>query len=330
MADATGLRKINTELVRGALKDGRVWSKNDLARETGLSFPTVSRTVDQLMELGEIQAAGAAASTGGRCAQRYVRNAQFRVMLCAILSGGKLRFSVYDLSGTILEQGDVEPATDTLSMLDTLASGVRQQYPQLGGFSLGLDCAVQDGVVDMDAPYPELRGVDLSKRLLAACGVPCAVEQDVHFAALGCCMQEVEQIVVCIHLGVSGMQACLVADGKPFAGAAGFAGALHHLPIKNNLEYARNGFSGADMTAYYMQVIRAYAALVNPSRVVLYDNPLLDGRLARIRHACTQTLSAQIVPEIVCSQDFDKDYQAGLYRRVRELTEENVHEMLYF
>ena len=85
MADATGLRRINTELVRNALRQGGTKSKNDLARETGLSFPTVSRTVDALVQLGELREAGAAASTGGRCAQRYARDPRFRVMLCARL-----------------------------------------------------------------------------------------------------------------------------------------------------------------------------------------------------------------------------------------------------
>ena len=58
MADATGLRRINTELVRNALRQGGTKSKNDLARETGLSFPTVSRTVDALVQLGELREAG--------------------------------------------------------------------------------------------------------------------------------------------------------------------------------------------------------------------------------------------------------------------------------
>ena len=331
MADSTGLRRINTELVRSAFQNGRAWSKNDLARETGLSFPTVSRTVDQLVQLGEIEAAGAAASTGGRCAQRFVRNARFRVMLCASLTDGKLRYSMYDLDGAAIENGEVPAEQDAAVMLDTLAAGVRQQYPQLGALVLGVDCAVHDGVIDAQAVYPTLRGVDLASRLRAACGAPCAVLRDVHLAAEGCCLrtQAAGQTVVCIHLGASGMRASLAVDGRAFEGAACFAGALHYLPIKNNLEYAQNGFAGADMTAYYMQVIRAYAALVNPHRVVLYDNPLLEGRLARIRHACAQTLPAQAVPEIVCSQDFETDYQAGLCRRAAELTEESIHELLY-
>lgn len=331
MADSTGLRRINTELVRDAFKDGQIWNKNDLARQTGLSFPTVSRTVDQLVQLGEIEAAGAAASTGGRCAQRFARSTRFRVMLCASLADGCLRYTVYDLGGTAVETGEVPAEQDAAVTLDTLAAGVRRQYPQLGALVLGVDCPVHGGVVAPDAAYPALRGVDLTARLREQCGARCAVLQDVHLAAEGYCRRAKAdgQTVVCIHLGLTGMQACLTIGGRAFFGAADGAGSLHALPIKNNQEYAQTHFAGADMTAYYMQVIRAYAALVNPNRVVLYDNPLLNGRLTRIRHACAQTLPAQIVPEIVSSQSFETDYQAGLYSRASALTEEHIHELLY-
>ena len=55
------------------------------------------------------------------------------------------------------------------------------------------------------------------------------------------------------------------------------------------------------MVAYYMQVIRAYAALLNPDRVVLYDDPLISGKAERIRNACAQTLPPQALPVIELS-----------------------------
>lgn len=42
--------------------------RNDLARLTHLSFPTVSRIVDEMVERGEAQEIGTAASTGGDAA----------------------------------------------------------------------------------------------------------------------------------------------------------------------------------------------------------------------------------------------------------------------
>lgn len=331
MADATRLRNMNTELVRHALRSGSAMSKNDLARETGLSFPTVSRTVDQLVLLGEIREAGAAASTGGRCAQQYMRDPHFRVMLCARLENGRLHYAVRDLDGAVVQQGEQQHKTSVLQMLYELASRMRQQYPNLGSVVLGVDCAVHDGKVSEDAAYADLRGLDLAGELTARCGALCIVMRDIFLAAMGCCVREgwLDEVVVAIHLSASGMQAGLVMNGQVFAGASSFAGALHYLPIKHNLDYAKTQFAGADMTAYYMQVIRAYAALVNPKRVVLYHNPLLQGRLERIRYACAQTLPAQALPELVVSDAFDADYDAGLWDRANKITEDRIHELLY-
>ncbi|MFQ9127196.1 MAG: hypothetical protein ACLR4Z_10945 [Butyricicoccaceae bacterium] len=52
MADAGLLRQENTALLRRAMQDG-VFSKNELARQTGLSFPTVGRIIDDMVERGE-------------------------------------------------------------------------------------------------------------------------------------------------------------------------------------------------------------------------------------------------------------------------------------
>ena len=73
MADAGKLKRENTALLRQAMQHGSA-GKNDLARLTHLSFPTVSRIVDEMVERGEAQEIGTAASTGGRCAMQYRLN----------------------------------------------------------------------------------------------------------------------------------------------------------------------------------------------------------------------------------------------------------------
>lgn len=81
MADAGKLKRENTALLRQAMQHGSA-GKNDLARLTHLSFPTVSRIVDEMVERGEAQEIGTAASTGGRCAMQYRLNPQYRLVLC--------------------------------------------------------------------------------------------------------------------------------------------------------------------------------------------------------------------------------------------------------
>ena len=81
MADTGKLKRENTALLRQAMQHGSA-GKNDLARLTHLSFPTVSRIVDEMVERGAAQEIGTAASTGGRCAMQYRLNPQYRLFLC--------------------------------------------------------------------------------------------------------------------------------------------------------------------------------------------------------------------------------------------------------
>ena len=325
MADAGQLKNINTSLVRRALRGGGAKTKNDLAKETGLSFPTVGRTVDALVQTGEANAVGAGESTGGRCAQRYALNPAFRMLLCLRLEAHQIRYTVRDLAGAAVESGQA-PCGGVLQTLDTLLMRVRARYPQLGGIALGIDGSVREGTVCECFGYSELRGVNLSAYLSDKAGVPAVAVRDMHIVASGhyarCAHKP--RALVCVYLGAAGMGASLNIDGRPFEGAGSFAGELHYLPIKNNLEYAKTHFEGADMVAYYMQVIRAYAALVNPDRVVLYENSLLAGRAERVRRACAQTLPEQAMPEIEVSHDFEEDYEEGLLTCARELLEEHT------
>ena len=105
--------------------------KNDLARLTHLSFPTVSRIVDEMVERGEAQEIGTAASTGGRCAMQYRLNPQYRLFLCLRLEQDTLHWFVCDLDGTSLEQEQQTCSGDVREFLDTLLMRVRARYPRL-------------------------------------------------------------------------------------------------------------------------------------------------------------------------------------------------------
>ncbi|MFR4240839.1 MAG: hypothetical protein ACLT2F_09805 [Butyricicoccus sp.] len=63
MADTGKLKRENTAPLRQAMQNGSA-GKNDLARLTHLSFPTVSRIVDEMVERGEAQEIGTAAPPG--------------------------------------------------------------------------------------------------------------------------------------------------------------------------------------------------------------------------------------------------------------------------
>ena len=58
MASTLTVKDMNQEIVRDCMKGLGPVSKSVLSRKTGLSFPTVSKTVDLLCETGEVEEAG--------------------------------------------------------------------------------------------------------------------------------------------------------------------------------------------------------------------------------------------------------------------------------
>lgn len=321
MADAGEIKIINLEAIRYVLQREKQVSKNLLARKTGLSFPTVSRLVDQLVEAGELLEDGAGRSTGGRCAQLYRSNPLFRVTLSLRLEGDELRWFISDRSGFPLVSGSEQCERGALYAMDALLARVQSQYSQLGAIAMGFAGTLQHGIVMEAFGYEELRGVNLAAHLYAQTGLPCVVEGDMAIVVTGYSASCVKppRAAVCIYLGKLGIGAGLAFNGTVWRGAAEFAGELHYLPFANNLDYAKNHFLGADLAAYYGKVIRSYAALLNPDQIVLYENDLIQGKEAAIRQACAVNLPAHAIPQITFSSAFDRDYEQGLFTLANKL-----------
>ncbi|MFD0713249.1 ROK family protein [Paenibacillus sp. GCM10027626] len=326
MADAGEIKNMNTNAIRHVLKQKGPISKNRLARETGLSFPTISRAVDTLVAAGELLDKGAEKSTGGRCAQLYAINPTFKVTLSMRLEAQELGWFISDLTGNQLEAG-TEICEGILQTIDTLIMRVQERYSQLGAISMGVAGTVHEGVVTEAFGYDELRGVNLSAYLNHRFGLPAVVEGDMQIVSTGYwsfCPASI-RAVVCIYLGKIGIGGGIVIDGKAWNGASSFAGELHYLPIENNLKYAKTNFEHADIVEYYGKIIRSYVSILNPDRIVLYENRLISGQDEAIRRECEKYLPPQAVPIIKISAAFDEHYERGLFVLAENLLAETVY-----
>lgn len=315
MADAGELKTINTSVIRHTLKAKGTMTKNALARETGLSFPTISRAVDSLLSAGELSEKGVGTSTGGRCAQLYAINPLYRVIMSLYLEAEDLHWFVSDLSGKSVEQGKEFCAAEILKTIDTLIWRIQVRYPQLGAITMGLAGNVCEGIIQQSFGYSELWGVNLSTYLHDISGLPCAVEGDMQIVSTGFWARcsPPKKAVVCIYLGKMGIGGGAVIDGHAWHGASAFAGELHYLPIEHNLEYAKTHFKGADLVDYYARIIGSYIAILNPDRMILYSNELIAGKIDEIRKESVKNFPPHTVPQIEVSYEFEKDYKRGLF-----------------
>lgn len=316
MADAGILKNMNVDTIRSLLHKHSTMSKSEIARITGLSFPTVSRAVEDLISSGELIEKGHENSTGGRRAQIYSINPLFSVSLLLRLEGYELHWSINDLGCNCLDSGILPCKNRILHIIDTLIGRVQARYPQLGAIVIGVSGIVNQGIVTSFLGYEELRGVNLLAHFYNKFKIATAVENDIKTAAAGYWAHHENSsfsITVCIYLGQNGIGASTIMNGTVWRGASEFAGELHYLPISdNNLDYAKYGFNGVDMVDYYGKIIRSYAALVNPSRIVLYENAYISEKIDDIRRNCSMNLPVNSIPQIELSSQFIEDYEKGL------------------
>lgn len=322
MADAGRLKDLNTDTLRRALRGAGAMSKNQLARQTGLSFPTVSRTVDTLVAAGELAEQGVDRTTGGRSAKLYAANPLHKVVLAVRLETNTMRWFVGDLAGSRLQTGTEDASNGALQALDTLVDRVRQSFPQLGAIVMGLDGAVNQGVVTEAFGHDELKGVNLYRQLNERTGLPAAVENDMSAATAGYasrCAGPVSS-VVCFYHGPICPGAGVVLNGEVWHGVSGFAGELHYLPgLSTGGQPQSAPLAQEAMLELYAILVRAYATVLNPDRVVLYQNPLIKDKLDDIRSRCAKRLPAHAVPQIELSDEFDLDYERGLFALAQKL-----------
>ena len=272
MASTVTVRGMNQEIIRNCLKGREQVSKTDLAALTGLSFPTVSRTIDHLVNTGEVETVGAGSSSGGRCAMLYRLNPLHAVYLLLTIERGRLRWKLKDLGGNVLAQASRQREGRLWEAIGETAQSIKGLYPQLRAVVIGAAGMVSKGRLMLSEGDQELEGRDLEGFFSERLEVPVRAVNDMNAAAAGCWSRTGMErgACVCLYLGGNGMGAGIVLDGRVWSGAADFAGELGFLPdMKERLQPWKDTFSARGMQEVYRRIIQTYAVLLNPERIVL-------------------------------------------------------------
>lgn len=98
------VKNINECLIRKVLRESESFTKTKIARDTGLSFPTVSRILDEMVQDGEIISNGVDPTTGGRHAHSYSVNPDYAYVLCLYFPGKSWHTMVLNAIGERLRK----------------------------------------------------------------------------------------------------------------------------------------------------------------------------------------------------------------------------------
>jgi glucokinase len=239
------LRHTNALTILKLLREVGSCSRADLVRASGLSAPTVTNVVGDLLAANLIKPLGEGESSGGRPPDMISFKAERGCVLAADITAGFLSFLLTDLSGTELDREQVSLAAQKTTpeaicrLIDVEARRLLRKHRKTGDKLLALVVGVpaitnvEDGIVLSISTLENWRSVPLRALLSKVVDCRVIIENDTNLAALGERYHgaaEAEETFICINIG-DNVSAGIVLGGQIHHGAQWSAGEIAYLRL---------------------------------------------------------------------------------------------------
>jgi glucokinase len=241
------LRHTNALRVLKLLRESGSCSKADLVRASGLSAPTITNVVGDLLSADLIKALGEGESNGGRPPDIIAFKAERGCVLGIKITADSLSFLLTDLNGRELEIHEIPLAgrkttPDAICILigeevRRLLRKHRKKREQLLAVVVGVPAItnVDEGMVLSISTLENWRSVPLRAKLSKIVDCLVIVENDTNLAAQGeryCGAAQGEQSFILIHIGPN-VGAGIVLGGQIYHGSQWSAGEIGYLRLPN-------------------------------------------------------------------------------------------------
>ncbi|MFD8781066.1 ROK family protein [Kitasatospora sp. NPDC059599] len=237
------LRSNNEWLLLELLRTGGGSSRAQLARDTGLSKPTVSAALAALEQAGLVREAGRLAPERGRTAVLYEVDPTAGHVLGVDIGRARLRVAVADLSGTVVARRDVaNRGRSANAVADTVVAAAHEATTEAGLAADGIVHAVigTPGVWDEErrgvryaSSLPGWGRPGLFDRIGEGLGTAVSVANDANLAALGeytLGAGRGSRMFAYLLVG-TGLGLGVVKDGELLLGAHGALGEIGQVPL---------------------------------------------------------------------------------------------------
>src|SRR3954471_12761422 len=237
------LRTLNQGALIQRLRSDGPSSRAQLARDTGMSKPTVSQALAELESAGLVRPVGPAAPSRGRTAMLYEPDPTAGYVVGIDIGRAWIRVAVADLAGQIIARSDTpNRARTAAAVVRAVAREARATVKQAGiGWKRVVHTVVgSPGVFDPStgrlwhAPnLPDWSKPGLADELRDALTPSMAIENDANLAAVGerdFGRGRDTRNFVYVELG-TGLGVGIVIDGEIYRGARGAAGEVAYVPL---------------------------------------------------------------------------------------------------
>ncbi|MCI1020450.1 ROK family protein [Microbacterium sp. C5A9] len=247
-----------TSLLRivNLVRTGDAVTRPEIGRVTGLGRGVVAQRIDHAIEVGFLQDAEFAPSSGGRAPRTLrFRAERGRVIVCA-LGALHIHVGLTDLDGDILAEshrawdiakGPEETLDEAMSMVDGLLAQDAESAAPVWAVTVGVPGPVDFATGRPVAPpiMPGWNGFDVRSRFEDRYGAPTWVDNDVNILAFSERERRENDSIDLIYCKIgSGIGAGLLSRGRVHRGANGAAGDIGHVRVRDSEELCRCGKIG--------------------------------------------------------------------------------------
>src|ERR1700733_12963825 len=241
------LRHTNALRVLKLLRESGSCSKADLVRASGLSAPTITNVVGDLLSADLIKALGEGESNGGRPPDIIAFKAERGCVLAVKITADSLSFLLADLNGRELDTQEIplggrKTTPDAICILigeevRRLLRKHRKKREQLLAVVVGVPAItnVDEGMVLSISTLENWRSVPLRTKLSKIVDCLVIIENDTNLAAQGeryCGAAQAEESFILIHIGPN-VGAGIVLGGQIYHGSQWSAGEIGYLRLPN-------------------------------------------------------------------------------------------------
>ena len=276
------LRRTNALTILKLLREAGACSKADLVRASGMSAPTVTNVVSDLLAANLIKPLGEGESSGGRPPDMIRFKSERGCIVGVQISAHYLSFLLTDLSGEELDTTQISldgKQTNPEAICSLIGEEIRRLFrkhkkarEQLLALVVGVPAItnVEEGIVLSISTLDEWRSVPL-RRLLAK-HVDCliVVENDTNLAAVGERFRGAarsEQTFILIDIG-GNVSAGIVLEGKLHHGAQWSAGEIAYLRLPRVLrkQPALHEFGELESVLTSSGILKSWSEAIAKSR----------------------------------------------------------------
>jgi hypothetical protein len=325
-ATPKSMKKVILSGIRKSLLQLGSATKVELSDKLGISFPTISKFLAQMVKDGEIILVGLDESSGGRRAKRYKYNPEHMLGLSIFLERTETNYTIFNCIGEVKEQGKVSSVLkdDGLNLLTKLIDNLMNKYPKISSIAIGVPGSVDCGRIFYIPGYEQFQNFDLKGYYEEHFSIPVVVENDMNAAVLGYNNNKgnkVKHSLIYLYLGQNGPGAGIMLNGDVVRGSTFFSGEVSFVPQYDDRNFGQafeKEIGSKKITICedneidaISRLVASFVAIINPHTIIFSNNEVEKATLNKIAIGSSKYIPSEHLPELTMS-DWRQDYLYGL------------------